>query len=246
MLILLRIILAAALGYVLTLVRENASLHPDTGDITNAGLLALAVILGIANAAAWAPFIGGKIAGPLTEPMVAGTFVDEKNRWLQLIRWLERRHLRQLVLVMCFIEGIRRPWMPTAFVIGFSHARPDSWFEQIFAREVYRFNNTQNSLAAFKALKRHGIRPPAHPNPEVDLAILAIERPLRPEASILPVPPGEPAPPLQRNPSIQLFSGAEVSVRPSNEKAKIVEASGLGGGGSIPPTTPANESPPAG
>ena len=210
-LILLRIILGAALGYVISLARENASLHPETGDIANAGLLAIGVILGIANAAAWASYIGAKVAGPLTEPMLTGTFIYEKNRWLQLIRWFERHHLRRLTVALCFLEGIRRPWMPTAFVIGFHYAKPGSWLEKIYAREVYRFNNTQNSLAAFQALKRHGERPPAHPNPEVDLAILAIERPPRPEPAVLPVPASEAAPPLQRNPRIQLFSGATAS-----------------------------------
>ncbi|MBI3415132.1 MAG: hypothetical protein HY043_07400 [Verrucomicrobia bacterium] len=243
MLILLRIALAAALGYVMMQVRENASLHPQTGDIANAGLLAFAVVLGIANAAAWAPYIGAKVAGPLTEPMLTGTYVDEKNRWLQLIRWFERHHLRRLTLVMCFLEGVRRPWMPTAFVIGFSHAKPGSWFEKIFAREVYRFNNTQNSLAAFQALKRHGERPPAHPNPEVDLAILAIERPPRPAATVLPVPPSEPAPPLERNARIQLFSGAaSVPVSPADSAQTASPASVE----EIPArsVTPSKESPP--
>ena len=52
MLVILRIIFGGALWYMIMQVRENAQLHPDTGDLANAGYLAICVALGILNALA--------------------------------------------------------------------------------------------------------------------------------------------------------------------------------------------------
>jgi hypothetical protein len=209
MLIVLRILFGGALAYMLAEVRENAQLHPNTGDLANAGYLAICVALGIANAVVWAPYFGAKISEPLTDPITTGTYLDEKNRFLQLIRWFEARGHRRWTLFFCFLEGVRRPWMPTPFVIGLKNSKPGTWLEKVFAREVYRFNNTQNCVVAYEALQRHGLRPDPHPNPEVDLALLALHKPVRPESPPVPVPPAPPTPPLARNPRIQLFEAEE-------------------------------------
>ena len=215
MLAILRIIFGAALLYMMRQVRENSQLHPETGDLANAGYLALCVVLGIANAAVWAPFLGAKVSGPVTDLMTTGTYIDEKNRFLQLIRWLNNRGYRRVTLFLCFLEGVRRPWMPTAFVIGFQNSKPGTWFEKVYAREVFRFNNSQNCVLAYRALKRHGIKPRAHPNPEIDLVLLALQKPIRPEFPPMPLPPAPQAPPLPRNKRIQLFQIEEPGAKAS-------------------------------
>jgi hypothetical protein len=100
MLVILRIIFGGALWYMIVQVRENAQLHPDTGDLANAGYLAICVALGILNAIVWAPFVGARISEPLTGALTAGAFIDQKNRLLQLIRWFERRGCWRIALCL--------------------------------------------------------------------------------------------------------------------------------------------------
>lgn len=205
MLIILRILFAFGLWYFYSQARTNAQLHPDTGDIANAGYLALCVIMAILNAVVWAPFLGARISEPITGALTSGAVADHRNRLLQLIYWLQEHHCRRLTLLACFLEGIRYPWLPSAFVIGFKNAPPGSWWEKIFAREVFRFNNTQNCVVAYQALKRHGIHPGSHRNAEISLVLLALEREPRPDAEIIPLPAAPKTMPVKRDSRIQLF-----------------------------------------
>ena len=205
MLVILRIIFGGALWYMIMQVRENAQLHPDTGDLANAGYLAICVALGILNAIVWAPFVGARISEPITRTLTGGAFIDQKNRFLQLIRWFERRGCRRIALCLCFLEGVRQPWMPTAFILGFNNSKPGSWFEKIYAVEVFRFNSTQNCVLAYDALKRHGIDPRPHPNPEVELALRALEREVKLDPDKVALPPAPQVTSLHRNPRIRLF-----------------------------------------
>jgi hypothetical protein len=95
--------------------------------------------------------------------------------------------------------------MPTAFILGFNNSKPGSWFEKVYAREVFRFNSTQNCVLAYDALKRHGIDPRPHPNPEVELALRALEREAKLEPDKVPLPPAPQITSLRRNPRIRLF-----------------------------------------
>jgi hypothetical protein len=217
MLAILRIIFGAALVYMMRQVHENARLHPETGDLANAGYLALCVVLAVANAVVWAPFLGAKVSGPVTDLMTTGTHIDEKNHVLRLIRWFNNRGYRRVTLCLCFFEGIRRPWMPTAFVIGLQNSKSGTWFEKVYAREVFRFNNSQNCVLAYEALKRHGIKPGPHPNPEIDLALLALQKPIRPEFPPVPLPAAPLATPLPRNKRIRLFEIKEPGAETSEE-----------------------------
>ena len=89
--------------------------------------------------------------------------------------------------------------------MGMKNARPGSWFEKVFAREVFRFHNTQNCVQAYLALRRRGIDPRPHPNQEINIVLLSLERPQRPEAETIAVTPAVHPPPLKRNPNIRLF-----------------------------------------
>jgi hypothetical protein len=179
-----------------------------TGDIANAGYLALAVLLALANAAVWAPALGMSVAGPLTGMLTDGTTTEERN----LLLWASRRCLargaRHAALAFALIEGVRHPDRPAAFLLGLQCSTPGSRLERVFALEVWRFENVRNCTMAFRVLQRQGIDPRPHRNQEVNLTLLALEKPPCPERQPLPVPASEVPIQPKRNTRIQLFAGA--------------------------------------
>jgi hypothetical protein len=123
------------------------------------------------------------------------------------------------VVALCFLEGVRHPRLPAQFVIGMNHARPGSWLEKVFAREVYKFSNVANAAKAREILRvRHNADPGPHARIEVNLALLADERVPRPEVGVVTVPAAPPPPPLTRNESIRLFSKPEPKASPDDAK----------------------------
>ena len=73
---------------------------------------------------------------------------------------------------------------------------------------MFRFSNTQNCVQAYLVLKRHGIDPRPHPAQEVNVMLMSMERPPRPEPAVLDVPPAPEPEPLKRNVSTRLFKTA--------------------------------------
>lgn len=206
MLVVLRIIFSAALIYGIAVSRKYAGQHPDSGDLMNAFHLAVCVILGIANAVVWAPYIGAKISDPITGIITKSTYVERRNYLLRLIHWLESRGYRRLTALLCFFEGIHHPGRPAAFVIGLKNARAGTWIEKVYAKEVFKFDNAQNCVNAYEALRRHGIDPRPHRNPDVNLLLLSLHRSVQPEPEKVSVPLApHPAAPT-RNPQIRLFA----------------------------------------
>ena len=126
-----------------------------------------------------------------------------------MTRWLNNRGHRKLTVLFSFLEEIHKPNHPTAFIIGLKNARPSSWFEKVFAREVYRFENIQNCVHAYSTLQRHGIDPGFHPKQEINLVLRSLNRTARPDPEKLEIPPAEPAPLLRRNLRVRLFKGAD-------------------------------------
>lgn len=210
MLTLLRFVLTVALLYGLMRAAKNAGENPQAGDLANAFWMAYCVVVGIFAAITWAPVVGSRIAEPLTGILTDSTYVERPNWLLKLIRWLERRRCRFLVRWFCFIEGIRHPWLPAQFITGLNHARPGSWLELVFAREVYRFNNLQNCMQAFRVLRGRGVMPQPHPNTEINLVLMSLEKAAKPDAAVLPVPTSS-APQLKRNLRIQLAADGPAS-----------------------------------
>jgi hypothetical protein len=212
MLILLRILFGAALVYEMV---QGAKAAPSTigkaGDLTEAFYVAVCVGLGILNALVWAPALGSAVSGPLTGMITESTYVERINWILRLARWLENRGYRRLAVWICFWEGIRHPKAPAAFVIGFKNARRGSWFEKVFAREVFRLQNIQNCVQAYLALKRRGIDPRPHPSQEINIVLLSLEKPPRPEPAIVPVPVAPRVSALKRDPRIRLFKRVEMN-----------------------------------
>lgn len=205
MLVLLRLLFTGGLAYAFYQVRQNATDNPASGDLLNAFYLALCVVLGILTAVVWAPVIGAKVSDPLTGVFTDGSAFEPRNYLMRLIRWADDRRHRRLARWLCFLEGVRQPWWPSPFIVGMNNARPGSWLERVYAREVYHFNNAENCLRAFQILRRHGITPPPHPNPQVNVLLLGADKATAPESPPVPVPPAPPPPPLSRNPRIHLF-----------------------------------------
>jgi hypothetical protein len=204
MLVILRIIFGALMYWAFREARMNAQVNPLSGDLSNAYWVAVVVILAIANAAAWAPYFGEKLADPLTGATVNAEYKEPKNYLLKLIRWGEKRRHRSLVAFLCFIEGVRAPNLPTAFVIGMNNARPGTWLEKIYAKEVFKFNNAQNCVKAYEILKRRGIDPRPHGSPGVNLVLLSNEQEVKQPPPPMNVPPAPPPPKLERNKRIDI------------------------------------------
>ena len=205
MLVLLRIIFTGAFLYCIMQGREVARTNLAAGDLSSAFWLGTGVIAAIAAAIVWAPYLGAKVADPLTGGLVNTPPVDRKNALLWLVRWLDKHEkYPALIRWLCFLEGVRAPWMPTGFIIGLEHAKPGSWLEKVYAREVFRFNNAENCLKAFQALMRQGIDPRPHANPDVNIVLLSQERSVTPEPEKLHVPPSPPPPPIVRDQRIRI------------------------------------------
>lgn len=234
MLTLLRTVLTVALVYGLLQAAKNASENPQSGDLTNAFWLAYCVVVGIFAAITWAPVLGSRIADPLTGILTDSTYVERPNGLMRLIRWLESRSSRFLVRWLCVVEGIRHPWLPAQFITGLNHARPGSWLELAFAREVYRFNNVQHCMQAFRVLRRRGKKPHPHPNTEINLVLMSLEKAAKPDTPVLPVPASS-APPLKRNLRIKL---ATDDSRPGPTSSLCSPATPPGSSPTEPPSPP--------
>lgn len=204
MLVILRIIFGALMYWAFREARMNAQLNPLTGDLSNAFWVAVVVILGIANALVWAPYFAEKVADPLTGGTVNAEYKEPKNLLLKIIRNCEKRGSKTLAAYLCFVQGVRTPHLPAAFVIGMQNARKGSWLEKSFAKEVFRFNNAQNCMAAFNVLKSHGIDPRPHPVPGVNLVLYSTEHEVKAEPRRVDVPEAPPPPKLKRDDRIDI------------------------------------------
>lgn len=237
MLIVLRILFGAIFLHFARLAWLNAERNPAAGDLENAFYTAICVVLALANAMVWAPYIGSKLSDPLTSTVTQSTFVDQVNYLMKLAQWLARRGWRRTVLLLAFLEGIRRPHTTVPFIIGFQQARPGSWLEKVFAREVYRFQNIQNCIKAYQVLKAHGRPPGAHPNAEVSMAILALEKEAREPSPKYKLPPAAPRPRLLRNRRIVLFEMDKEEAAAEAEQPAAEAPAGI----SAPPVEPVQE-----
>lgn len=208
-LVLLRVVLTGAFLWLLHRASEESSANLNN-DIANAGWFALAVVAGFVASLTWAPLLGEMVAGPITGLMKDGAPSEDNSWFISVIRRCEARGWSRVTVILAFIEGVLRPNLPAAFVIGMNNARPCSWTERVFAGAVWSFNHVGNCVRAHDVLAlRHDRRPSAHPVPEVNLALLAHLRGPQPEAEIVFLPPAPPPPPLRRRRSIRLFSRAE-------------------------------------
>ena len=130
MLILLRIIITGALIYVFGLMSEAGTCTHYSGDLTQAFYMAIVLVLAILMAAVWAPYLGERIATPLTGELTCGSFGDQR-RWLpSMIRWFDHQGWRHATLWCCILEGLDHPDFPMPFTTGLRHTRSGSWWEK--------------------------------------------------------------------------------------------------------------------
>ena len=201
---LLRIPLTLAFAYyLLRWLARSAELAGD--DIIM--LMAYALFGSIVLAILWAPVIGERISTPLTATLTQETSLPaETNLVIRCIGQLQRKGWHRLALPLIFYEGIHHPTLPLPALLGLRSARPGSFLEKLFAREVYNYNNIQNCLHAYRILKeRHNYIPPAHRQAEVNLAIMSLTREPAPEPKKYEVKSLPPPSTPQRNPRIKLF-----------------------------------------
>ena len=182
----------------------NAQVNPMEGDLSNAFWVAVVVVLAFANGIVWAPYLSEKVSDPLTGGTIDAEFKEDKGSILKAARWCQMRGRHELARWFCFVEAVRRPWLPAAYVMGLDNAKPDSWLEKVYATEVFKFNNAQNCLKAFETLKRHGIDPRPHANPGVNLVLISQEREIKERPANLEVPAAAPPPDLKRDKRIKI------------------------------------------
>lgn len=170
-------------------------------------LLGYALAGSIFVAILWAPVIGDKLSDPLTSSLTHETSLPPNtNFMIQSIRWLQSRGWHRPALLFVFAEGIRCPDLPQPALLGLRSVRPGSFLEKCFAKEVFKYSNIQNCLHAYQILtERHGVTPPLHHQPEVNLAIsnLCRVRPPEPAKYQLKAAPAKAR--AERNPRIKLF-----------------------------------------
>lgn len=212
MLVLFRVFFTCLFLWLLARAGREASANLND-DVNNAGLFALAVVVGIAAGATWAPVLGRAVAGPMTGLMTDGTVSEDRTWLIRFARRCEARGSCRMAVLAAFAEGVRHPNLPAAFVVGMNNARPGSWLERAFAREVWKFNHVANCVKAHEILRtRHNEDPGTHEQAEVNLSLMShLKEPL-PELEPLAVPAAPPAPLPKRNARIRLFgSGADKS-----------------------------------
>jgi len=202
--VILRILFAVLMYGAFKEARFNAQVNPMHGDISNAFWVAVVVFLAMANGIVWAPYFAEKVSDPLTGGTINAEYKGDTGILLRAIRWFEKRHASAAVRWLCFMEGCRRPWLPTAFAIGLNHTAPGSWLEKVYATEVFKFNNAQNCLKAYQALKGHGIDPRPHHNPGVNLVLMSHDQEIKDTPATVEVPAAPPPPPIERNKRIKL------------------------------------------
>ncbi len=133
----LRLLLTAGLIYGVVQVNQTPLDGLGAGGLTGTFWMGLTLGLAVAAALAWAPVVVGRlVTNPLTDPLADGS--DPDHRPWRFIRWCHARRYQRAARWLCFVAGVRRPWLPTPFVFGLVNSAPGSLVERLFAAEVLR------------------------------------------------------------------------------------------------------------
>ena len=206
MLIILRILITGALIYVFDQMRAEGVGTNISGDLTQAFYMGIVLVLAILMAAVWAPYLGERIADPITGEFTSASFSGHSRNLPRLIRWFEARRWRKLTLFCCILEGLDNPDFPMPFNTGLRHTKKGSWWEKVFAKEVFRFDNAQNCLKAADILKeQHNLIVDEHTRPSISVALKKRERVEEPSRKPMALPQAPPPPKPKRNQRIRLF-----------------------------------------
>lgn len=209
MVIILRFLLPGLFVWCLLQGAQEAGSGASAWELNGFGYLVMALFLALGSAIVLAPFIGEKIAEPLTQVLTAGDVPELEDASAKLAAIMFKRGWRITALGYCLTHSLQSSKSPMIPWLGLQNSRPGSWLEREFAWSVYGFNHALRCIEAYRVLQRHGIRPPVHPDPMVAVYIKSSEQ--MPKDSGPPVPLPEPAKPpgLQRDPRIRLFDMTE-------------------------------------
>lgn len=209
MVIILRFLLPGLFVWCLLQGAQEAGSGASAWELNGFGYLVMALFLALGSAIVLAPFIGEKIAEPLTQVLTAGDVPELEDASAKLAAIMFKRGWRITALAYCLTHSLQSSKSPMIPWLGLQNSRPGSWLEREFAWSVYGFNHALRCIEAYRVLQRHGIRPPVHPDPMVAVYIKSSEQ--MPKDSGPPVPLPEPAKPpgLQRDPRIRLFDMTE-------------------------------------
>ncbi len=206
MLIILRILITGTLIYVFDQMRTQGLGTNISGDLTQAFYMGIVLVLAIMMAAVWAPYLGERIADPITGEFTSASYSGYSRNLPRLIRWFEARRWRRLTLICCIFEGLDNPDFPMPFTTGLRHTIKGSWWEKVFALEVFRFDNAQNCLEAADILKeRHNYIVEEHTRPSISVALKKRDRVAEPPRKPKTLPKAPPPPRPKRNQRIRLF-----------------------------------------
>jgi hypothetical protein len=226
MLIILRILITGALVYVFDQMKEQGSGATISGDLTRAFYMGIVLVLAILMAAVWAPYLGEKIANPITGELTCGSY-SLHRRWLpRMIQWFDTHRWKRMALFCCILEGLDNPDYQVPFITGLRQTRPGSWWERVFALEVFRFGNAQNSLKAADILRdRHQIVLDEHDQASITMALRKRERLAAPPRAPKPLPKAPVTKKPKRNQRIRLFTDKSKpeDVSPGPQPAKAIQ-----------------------
>lgn len=220
MLILLRILFTGSWLYFLFAGARAEQLHPVSGDMECLFYFTLALFLSIPMAAVWTPYLASALCGTLTGALTGTDDTDDERSAggrYRFLNWTQEKGFRRLTVFTSFWLGVFNPHLPKPFLVGLSQARKGTALELFFAREVYRFDNAENSRRAAEVLVRHGVNPGPHWSQQVNLIIT--RRSKSPFRKPLPLAPAAPAGKLRRNPRILLFKSADTFAPAETKKA---------------------------
>ena len=207
MLIILRILITGSMVYVFGQMRDQGLGTNISGDLTQAFYMGMVLVLAILMAAVWAPYLGEKIANPITGEMTCGSY-SLHRRWLpRIIQWFDTHRWKRMALICCILEGLDNPDFQVPFITGLRQTRTGSWWEKVFALEVFRFGNAQNSLKAADILRdRHQIDLDKHDLASITMALRKRERVAAPPRAPKPLPKAPLTEKPKRNQRIRLFT----------------------------------------
>lgn len=205
----------------------NAARAVDLDMFTAFVNLLIALPIGLFTAAVYASAIGEWFGGAIWSRFSEDPDPDHPHWLVSFTGRLENNKRHFMLRWLCFLATQLTTYTGWAVLYrrGMGAAKPNTWMERYFATNLYPLPNAFDAMKAAEALRRNGIEPKSHPDPQVALFIMRAELPDRqaktPPPSILPgelepvVEEEKPRrkkksqPGLMRNRAIALFEGAE-------------------------------------
>lgn len=180
--------------------------------------MAVLLVLGLLNAIVWTPYIGAKIADPISGMFTRSSFSWNRSKIYKYILKLESRNKYKTAAWVAYFYGFRRPNEPEIFYSGMRNAMPDSYLQKYFAQRVYHFLNARRCLEAYSILKSLGWEPARHREQSINRLIMVHFAEKKQELPKFQIPNIPPPSELVRNTNITLprrFANGHGTLTPS-------------------------------